>query len=353
MGFFVVLSLFKLLDAIPTVGFSDPILSYLSAVRFNYDGVRMLKDGFEKTGPGLFKVANIRRWVVLVAGPDLIEEIKNAPDDVLSGLEAEARIHARLLDIKDAFHVDVVRSKMTQNMAIAFKEGREELIMAMDDVIPMRGEWVTVPIQETLQRVLCRTTNRIFVGVSLCRDYDYQTLNLNFADNASKLPRSSACFRSLSSRAQSLYPCSHFKFTEHTLERFAKMEEYGEDWDDKPMSTKVLYRLLANPEYMEPLRQEVDAVVKEEGWTKAGIDKMYKIDSFVRETFRIDSFTISSSLRRLALRPFTFSNGVTVPAGTFVAVPASATNTNEGIYPNANEFDGFRFSKLRDLKLVA
>jgi cytochrome P450 len=60
------------------------------------------------------------------------------------------------------------------------------------------------------------------------------------------------------------------------------------------MSTKVLYRLLSNPEYMEPLRQEVDAVVKEEGWTKAGIDKMYKIDSFVRETFRIDSFTISS-----------------------------------------------------------
>ena len=36
------------LDAIPTVGFSDPILSYLSAVQFNYDGVRMLRDGYEK-----------------------------------------------------------------------------------------------------------------------------------------------------------------------------------------------------------------------------------------------------------------------------------------------------------------
>ena len=60
------------------------------------------------------------------------------------------------------------------------------------------------------------------------------------------------------------------------------------------MSTKVLYRLLSNPEYMEPLRQEVDAVVKEEGWTKAGIDKMYKIDSFVRETLRVDGLTIRS-----------------------------------------------------------
>jgi hypothetical protein len=52
-----------------------------------------------------------------------------------------------------------------------------------------------------------------------------------------------------------------------------------------------LYRLLANPEYLEPLREEVDAVIKEEGWTKAGIDKMYKIDSFLRETLRLDGLT--------------------------------------------------------------
>src|SRR5260370_6410595 len=38
-------------------------------------------------------------------------------------------------------------------------------------------------------------------------------------------------------------------------------------------STQVLYRLLANPEYIKPLREEVDAVIREEGWTKAGIDK--------------------------------------------------------------------------------
>jgi cytochrome P450 len=55
-----------------------------------------------------------------------------------------------------------------------------------------------------------------------------------------------------------------------------------------------LYRLLAHPEYLEPLREEVDAVIKEEGWTKAGIDKMYKIDSFVRETLRVDGLTIRS-----------------------------------------------------------
>jgi hypothetical protein len=53
-----------------------------------------------------------------------------------------------------------------------------------------------------------------------------------------------------------------------------------------------LYRLLANPEYVEPLRKDVEAAVAEEGWTKAGLDKMYKIDSFVRESQRLDSLNI-------------------------------------------------------------
>jgi hypothetical protein len=52
-----------------------------------------------------------------------------------------------------------------------------------------------------------------------------------------------------------------------------------------------LYRLLVNPEYLEPLREEVNAVKKEEGWTKAGVDKMYKIGSFLRETQRLDGLS--------------------------------------------------------------
>jgi cytochrome P450 len=50
---------------------------------------------------------------------------------------------------------------------------------------------------------------------------------------------------------------------------------------------------------------------------------------------------------RLTLRPFTFSNGVTIPAGTVVALPVHAIHTDKEIHPNAEEFDGFRFEKLR------
>jgi hypothetical protein len=36
------------LDAIPTVGFRDPILSYFSALQFSFDDARMLREGYKK-----------------------------------------------------------------------------------------------------------------------------------------------------------------------------------------------------------------------------------------------------------------------------------------------------------------
>jgi cytochrome P450 len=50
------------------------------------------------------------------------------------------------------------------------------------------------------------------------------------------------------------------------------------------------------------------------------------------------------------MRPFTFSNGVTVPAGTLISIPARDAHRDERILPLANpdKFDGFRFAKLRE-----
>ena len=49
------------LDAIPTVGFSDPILSYFSAFRFIFDGIPMLKYGYEKVSIIVFMILPLFR----------------------------------------------------------------------------------------------------------------------------------------------------------------------------------------------------------------------------------------------------------------------------------------------------
>ena len=51
--------------------------------------------------------------------------------------------------------------------------------------------------------------------------------------------------------------------------------------------TTAFYHLLSNPEYIEPLRHDVETAVAEEGWSKAAMDKMLKVDSFIRESQRI------------------------------------------------------------------
>ena len=46
----------------------------------------------------------------------------------------------------------------------------------------------------------------------------------------------------------------------------------------------ALYHLAAMPQHIQPMREEVEKVIGEEGWTKAAMSKLYMVDSFLRET---------------------------------------------------------------------
>ena len=41
------------------------------------------------------------------------------------------------------------------------------------------------------------------------------------------------------------------------------------------------------PRDHRPLREEAERVIAEEGWSKASLSKMHKIDSFIRESQRM------------------------------------------------------------------
>ena len=55
--------------------------------------------------------------------------------------------------------------------------------------------------------------------------------------------------------------------------------------------THALYNLATYPEYVEPLREEIETVIQEQGWSKASVSKMTKLDSFVKETMRLSQIT--------------------------------------------------------------
>jgi len=109
----------------------------------------------------------------------------------------------------------------------------------------------------------------------------------------------------------------------------------------------AFYYLAAFPEYMQPLREEVEAVVQSEGWTKAGLDQMHKLDSFIRESQRLHPVQ-NLLITRIAVNDFIFSDGTTIPRGTSISVSADKVHINDKVYEDPLTFDGFRFSKMRE-----
>ena len=60
--------------------------------------------------------------------------------------------------------------------------------------------------------------------------------------------------------------------------------------------THIIYDLCAMPEYVEPLRQEIEeALAAEGGPTKKAFLKMPKLDSFMRESQRLNPLLLSQS----------------------------------------------------------
>src|SRR5947207_12251429 len=56
----------------------------------------------------------------------------------------------------------------------------------------------------------------------------------------------------------------------------------------------------------------------------------------------------SVNTRRKVMKPYTFADGIKVPAGETLAVPSGAIHLDNTVYENAEVFDGFRFYKMRD-----
>jgi hypothetical protein len=91
------------------------------------------------------------------------------------------------VDLQNTYHRDVIRSKLTRNIAPIFDQVHDELLGAMGDFIPMVGEgtlprsrvdasmtscvsveWVKVSVMPFMQRLSCRISSRVFVGAPLC-----------------------------------------------------------------------------------------------------------------------------------------------------------------------------------------
>jgi cytochrome P450 len=116
--------------------------------------------------------------------------------------------------------------------------------------------------------------------------------------------------------------------------------------------TNILYDLVARPEYMAPLRQEIEEVVFQNHnhqYSRQALDQLWKLDSFMKESMRYTP-TNMTMFKRQILKPVTLSDGTFLPVGTFIEIPAAAVARDPDVVPgeiSPDVFDGFRYERLR------
>ncbi|KAJ7455001.1 cytochrome P450 [Mycena galericulata] len=388
--------------SIPAIIGADGLLSsYKASYYFLHHPMEVVQQGYEQSRDGVFRVPRLFRWDYIVTGPKRIAEVGSAPDNVLSFYEGAAdsiqgkyTIGEELM--RNPYHQLTVRTSLTRNLGRRFPEVRDEIVCSFDEVLALQGtEWKMVPVLPSIMQIVARTSNRLFVGLPLCRNMEFLGLNIKNTIEVVQRGQRVALFPEflkpfvaplIVTRNKRLRQM--LKFVGPVIEeRLVKEAELGPDWPEKPNDviswllelakgdertpsgiaarilsinmaaihtstmalTHVLFDLTTHPEYFQPMREEAERVIKEEGWTKAALNNMHKIDSFVRESQRLNGNGPVTMMRKV-VHPdgFKFSDGVLIPYGSFLTVSARPVHYDPAVYENADVFDGFRFSKLRE-----
>ncbi|KAF7369896.1 hypothetical protein MSAN_00619100 [Mycena sanguinolenta] len=394
--------------SIPAVGSSGLLEYYTGGWRFLFHGPEMLAEGCEKYPGRVFRVPRVFRWNFVVSGAALIQDVVTAPEDVLSSVVANRDASALQLDFTmgpelsaNMFHIDIVRTKLTRNLGRCFPDIRDEVSCAFDELIASDGtDWKVVTALPMVTKVVARTLNHIFAGLPICRNEEYLDLAMQYtidvvlrAQLISLLPFFLRPILGplISSRNQSVR--KGLKHLGPIIEyRIEQEKEHGSDWPGKPndylswllesvdinderTAADIVSRILAMNmagihttssvtffpiitslfllmllySYINALREEAEQVVEEHGWTKAALNKMYKIDSFLRESQRMhDNGPLSMTRQILDPLGFKFSDGTIVPYGSIVNVTSRGEHFDKANYENPYVFDGYRFYKMRE-----
>ncbi|MCJ1350813.1 MAG: hypothetical protein MMC33_000794 [Icmadophila ericetorum] len=97
--------------------------------------------------------------------------------------------------------------------------------------------------------------------------------------------------------------------------------------------------------YLETLRKDTEQVLAEEEgkWTKDSVAKMIRMDSAFHKSMRLNGI-VTRGPERLVVAP----DGVTMPTGLHLpeGIHVGIACFDNDIYPNAPNFNAFRFSRM-------
>ncbi|CAH0039587.1 unnamed protein product, partial [Clonostachys solani] len=380
----------------PPIPFID---SYVAAIRFLLNPVKLVKEGSAKSKNGMFRIATLQGEYVLVTDRRKVAEYIKAPDSVLNmqdGSNDQQQIPYTMgygVGYR-TYHTSVVRGVLTKELGINTPKMLNEASLALDDLIGSPEDYTPIGLYDILAMTVARVSSRVYVGTEFCRNQEYLK---NAADYAQAVVISAEILRLfpefMKSFVTQLLPVMKYRRTgakflhQYIQDRLdGKLDEDGQkphdlvQWliDAAPPVEKTvpqlaervmalnvasihtttmvfsgaLYSLAMEPErYLEPLRQEVLDNLEDDEITPAMLGKLHKMDSFLRESGRFNNAGLMA-MQRNVKREFRFSDGTVLPPGSKVGAPSFILHRDPEVYDDPEIFDGFRFigSKYQDSK---
>ncbi|KAJ7066321.1 cytochrome P450 [Mycena amicta] len=381
--------------------------NYKDAFKFLSHASDLIQHGYDLYPNGVFRVSRFYYWQYVVCGTKLVKEVGNVSEEVLSfqaGVEETTQLRLTMGHelVDNRFHLNVVRTTLTRNLHARFPDVRDEIVGSFKDVFNVEGsEWKLFHVRPTIMDIVARVSNRLFIGLPLCRNKEYLDNNVAYtigvmtsANKISLLPKFLRPIigpfltekkRSFATAMRLLGPL--------VTERIQKEDALGPDWDGKPNDliswllemapsdsrtvagivqrilvvnmaaihtssmafSHTLYTLAAHPreQYFLPMREEAERVVAEEGWSKAALNSMHKIDSFLRESQRLNGIgPVVMNRRVVSKEGLRLSDGTFLPYGAYVCAASKPAHYDPANYDNPDQFDGFRFAKEREAQLA-
>lgn len=138
---------------------------------------QMIFDGyktFSKNGKA-FALPTFAGPPVMILPPDSFKEVLARSDeevDLLESLQETTATHwTGAHDVaKHPFHIDVVRHQLTRKLHLLTEDIHEELVLGFENQWKATNEWRTVPVLNTVSRIVSRAANRVFSSAELCKN---------------------------------------------------------------------------------------------------------------------------------------------------------------------------------------
>ncbi|KAK3687927.1 putative cytochrome P450 [Podospora appendiculata] len=361
----------------------------------------MLQDGYRQ-----FKG---RPWYVpsplgerLMLPGKYVEELKTAPVDEVDFVATffemfEGRYTT--MGSRSSLHPRTARNDLNHHMGRVLEPVKEEIQEAFDANVPASDDWQAVGVHHAMVEIVARVSSRMFGGTDLSRNKEWVDATINFALDGFVGAQAIKQYPNLVRPFVAKFIPSLGKIRDHHTtaqrvivpvlrERQAKAaagwidndgeapadflqwmldNAEGEEQEESFIAqiqlklsfaaihtsaaapTQLLYDLCAMPEYIQPLLDEIKEVraeLKDGHFDKRALGKLEKLDSIMKESQRFNPLLLVT-FERLVTRPYTFSDGFTIPANTQIGVPTQAISMDPALYADPDTFDGFRFSKLK------